>query len=295
MLGPLEIHRARASFYALETLDGAVHCGCGDGAVLTWSAADPTRIALTAQLPDPVFSACGAGEGMLALGTSAGELCIIDLHGRIAVQRIEAHAGAIHAIERLGGDRIATAGADGHLHTWRLHEGRWLVERDIPMSEGKLRALDVAHDGGCIAVGCGDGPIRVLESGLLNETSTFEGHEGGTTALAFHPAKPVLLSGGKDGMLRAWPVKDGAAELIALPAHRGAIYSIAFNDAGTRFATVSRDKTLKVWDAGNLDVLIRLEARHGGHAHSVNAAAWLGDALITAGDDRRLIRWIQIG
>ena len=295
MLRALEIHRARAPIYALEALDGTVHCGCGDGTVLTWSIEDPIRISLTAQLPAPVFSARNAGEGLLAIGTFTGELCIIDLRDRIALQRIEAHAGAIHDIGRIRADLIATTGADGHLRTWRLEGPRWRAERDIPLSEGKLRGLAASSDDSRIAVACGDGPIRVLESGMLNEISTLTGHEGGTTSLAFHPTKPVLLSGGKDGALRAWPDHGGAAELIALPAHRGAIYGIAFNDAGTRFVTASRDKTLKVWDAATLEVILRLEARDGGHAHSVNAAAWLGDSVISAGDDRRLIRWDQNG
>lgn len=295
MLRALEIHRAGAPVYALEALDGEVHCGCGDGTVLTWSMTDPMRISLTAQLSAPVFSARRTVEGLLAIGTFTGELCIIDLRDRIALQRIEAHAGAIHDIGRIGADLIATAGADGHLRTWRREGPRWRAERDIPLSEGKLRGLAASSDGGRIAVACGDGPIRVLESGMLNEISTFTGHEGGTTSLAFHPTKPVLLSGGKDGALRVWPDQGGAAELISLPAHRGAIYGIAFNNVGTRFVTASRDKTVKLWDAATLEVIIRLEARDGGHAHSVNAVAWLGDSLISAGDDRRLIRWIQNG
>ena len=290
-----EIHRARAPIYTLACGTDAVHCGCGDGAVLTWRLSDPERITLTAQLPDAVFGALVLNERTLALGTGAGELYIIDLQERIAMQRIKAHPAAIHAIATMHTDRLATAGADGHLRTWIREDRRWTTERDLALSDGKLRGLAFSAEKGMIAVACGDGLVRVLETQLLNEACTFTGHVGGASAVAFHPVKPVLLSGGKDGFLRAWPLAGTADELLSIPAHRSAIYAVAFNGTGTRFVTASRDKTMKLWDAQGLDVAERLDARGGGHAHSVNAACWLGNSVISGGDDRRLLCWDQNG
>ena len=290
-----EIHRARAPIYTLARGIDAAHCGCGDGAVLSWRPSDPERIMLSAQLPGPVFATCVLNDRTLAVGTDAGELFVIDLHERSAEQRIEAHKAAIHAIAALSPDRMVTAGADGHLRTWIREDRRWTTERDLALSDGKLRGLAFSAEKGMIAVACGDGLVRVLETQLLNEACTFTGHVGGASAVAFHPVKPVLLSGGKDGFLRAWPLAGTADELLSMPAHRSAIYAIAFGGAGTRFVTASRDKTMKLWDAQGLDVAERLDARGGGHAHSVNAACWLGNSVISGGDDRRLLCWDQNG
>jgi len=288
---PFEVHRTRAPLYALSTLNGTVIAGSGDGAVLQWSPADPERIHLVAQLPSPVFALCALGVHAFAAGTSVGELFIVDLSARKALQRLAAHASAIHAIATLGPDRMATAGADGRLAVWMRQGGSWTMQRSMPITDAKLRGLSVSADGEWLALACGDGSVRLLDTVLFNEAGTFSGHEGGANCVAFHPQKAVLLSGGKDGHLRAWSMREPKQELLSVPAHRSALYMIAFDPIGQRCATASRDKTAKVWDARALEPVQRLDARAGGHAHSVNALAWIGDTLITAGDDRRLIRW----
>ncbi len=288
---PFEVHRASAPLYALSTINATVIAGSGNGAVLQWSAADPGRILLIAQMPAPVFALCSLGIHAFAAGTSGGELFVVDLVARKAVQRLAAHASAIHAIATLGRNRMVTAGADGRLMVWIREAGSWHMQRNIPITDAKLRGLSISADGDWLAVAGGDGPVRLFDTVLFNETFTFSGHEGGSNCVVFHPQKAVLLSGGKDGHMRAWSMREPKLELLSVPAHRSALYAIAFDPMGLHCASASRDKTAKVWDAHTLEPVQRFDARAGGHAHSVNALAWCGDALITAGDDRRLIRW----
>ncbi len=138
---------------------------------------------------------------------------------------------------------------------------------------------------------CGGGTVRVLDTTDLNEHHTLDAHEGGALCAAFHPTKPVLLTGGKDGHLRLWHATEKHRALLAIPAHKAAIYHIAFHGNGMRTATAGRDKSAKLWDATSLDPLARLDRQAGGHGHSVNAVLWVNDTLITAGDDRNIIAW----
>jgi WD40 repeat protein len=219
-------------------------------------------------------------------------LHVLDLNGRTEHRHIQAHMGAIHSMATLGSERIATAGADGVLH---IRDRRSMaLQRSIPISEGKLRALAVAPGGHALAVACGDGTVRVLEAEHMNEVHTFEAHEGGATALAWHPGKPLLCSGGKDGHLRCWSVKD-ERQALALPVHRSTVYAMGFDPTGTLCATVGRDRAVKLWKASNFDTVQRLDRTCGGHAHSVNAMLWAGGTLITAGDDRAILVWDQNG
>jgi len=291
LLLPFEIHRAKAPIYALSSLGDGLLAGCGDGATLRWSPSSPDRIELVAQVPASIFALCEISPLSFALGTAAGELYIVDLDSRQAVQRIAAHATAIHDIAMIGHDRMATAGADGCIGVWQRAQGSWDLIRRIPITDMKLRSLSVSTDSGLLALACGDGSVRLLDTLLFNELGTFPGHEGGANCVAFHPEKAALLSGGKDGHLRAWDLREPQRELVSIAAHRSTVYAIGFDPLSSRFATASRDKTAKVWDAGGLNVLQRLDARAMGHAHSVNALVWLSAELITAGDDRRLIRW----
>jgi WD40 repeat protein len=287
-----ELHRADQAVYALAGAGGTIHAACADGRILTWRSSDPSRIQLTAQVPAPVFALALLSDGAFAAGTSMGELFLLDLESRAATLRLRAHARAIHAIAGLSEGRIATAGADGVLRIWTRGSAGWSLLRDVPLSDAKLRGLAVSSDGQWLAVACGDGPVRMLDTLLFNESRTFDGHAGGALSVLFHPEKPVLLSGGKDGHLRAWNLKHDQGQLPALPAHRSSIYALAAAPDGALLATASRDKTVKLWDALTMVHRATLDRGRQGHAHSVNAAAWIEAGLFTAGDDRRLLRWM---
>lgn len=288
-----ELHRAEQAVYALAGSGDSVHAACADGRILTWRGSEPSRIRLTAQVPAPVFALALLPDGEVAAGTSTGELFLLDLRSRAVTLRLHAHARAIHAIAGLPDGRIATAGADGALRIWSVGSaGGWSLLRDVPLSDAKLRGMAISSDGQWLAVACGDGPVRVLDTLLFNESRTFEGHAGGALCALFHPTKPVLLSGGKDGHLRAWNLKHDQGQLPALPAHRSSIYALATAPDGSASATASRDKTVKLWDALTMAHRATLDRGGHGHAHSVNAAAWIEAGLFTAGDDRRLLRWM---
>lgn len=288
----IEIHRTEAPIYALASARGMLFAGCGDGTVLAWSTGSPDRIRRFAKVPASIFSLAACHERTLAIGTQAGELILIDIAERKPVAECDVRQGAIHAIEALPGERFASAGADGTLLIWGAGPGPVpLKERHIPLLDGKLRALRTSSDGGLLAAAGADGTIRLLETAMFNECGTWSGHEGGTTALAFHPTKPVLLSGGKDGHIRAWDLRESGKELMSIAAHRGTIYSLLFDPDGRALTSASRDKTVKRWNADDLASIARYDAREGGHAHSVNALCVLDGELFSAGDDRRLVRW----
>ena len=92
-------------------------------------------------------------------------------------------------------------------------------------------------------------------------------------------------------MLKVW--KWSTSELIAeIPAHNYVIYDIISMNDGHNFITASRDKTIKIWNTGNLSFLQRIDLKVGGHRHSVNCLAKIAeDAFSSGSDDKRIIVW----
>lgn len=285
----------KAAVYALCTgrSPGRFLSACGEGIVVEWDLDEPDQGEAIAKVGQAVFSLhVLAQHDLLLIGTGTGRLVVIDLRMRVEVQALDAHAKGIFRIGPLGTDHIACAGGDGVLSIWKITASRTMpleVIRRIPLCEEKLRDIAVEADGRRLVVACGDGSLRELDLPSLNERQRFEGHANGATSAAFHPGKPVLVSGGKDGEVRIWRA-DGTL-LHHFPAHKGAVYSTTFDPSGRHLVSTGRDALVKVWDAGTLDPLWRSVRERAAHTHSVNAALWSGAVLVTASDDRAIRAW----
>ena len=286
-----------AAIYTLAPApDGALISAGGDGTLLAWNPAIPEEVRLLARFPAPVYSVLASVEGLLFAGTAEGELFVLDPGSKRVLNRIRAHTKGIFSITSLGDDRLACAGGDGSLSIWKLSavdDRRCELLRTIPLCEAKLRGLAHSPQHDLLAVACGDGFVRVLDTLLFNEVATCEGHSGGANTVIFLPSRSVLVSGGKDGHLRIWDASTGYREMLSIAAHRSTVYQLIGDANGERFLSVSRDRTAKLWNADTFAPLYRLDAQHGGHSHSVNAACWMNESLFTAGDDRKVLRWSE--
>jgi len=98
-----------------------------------------------------------------------------------------------------------------------------------------IQHLDAQH----IAVGYADGSIKTFDmsSGSFVETWQFQPfHRGAVTALTVAPPSifsqnPVLISGGRDGVVVTWNTADGTA-LEHVDCHGGAICDISYDASG---------------------------------------------------------------
>lgn len=275
--------------------DGKFLSGSGDGSVVEWNSSGPDEGELMVTVSKAVFSLrLLVDKRTLLIGNEAGGLHVIDLEKKQEVHLFEVHQKGIFDITELGDGKVACTGGDGTLSIWNITpdpDAPLTLYRQIPIADEKLRQMALSPDGEMLAMACGDGTVRVVDTGIFNELHTLERHTNGATCLAYHPTKPVLISGGKDGHLRFWHCGDNYRALYVVPAHSGTIYSIAFNADGDQCATASRDKTVKLWDPNSFDPTERLERTNGGHSHSVNSALWLGNKLITGSDDRTIRVW----
>lgn len=283
---------------------GTFLSGSGDGMVVQWDIAQPDSGEVIVNVGQAIFSLCLLQQGqLLYVGTEGGGLHVVDLAARKELHLYDVHRKGIFSIAALPQARLVCAGGDSTLSLWQIGENRELhLLRQFPVVEEKLRDLCLSPDRSSLAVACGDGTVRMMDTELFNEQYTLMAHPTqvdmetdasfiGALALAYHPTKPVLFSAGKDGHVRLWRTDLDHAQLSEMPAHKAGIYQIAFSGNGRYLATASRDKSAKVWSADDLSPVARLDRLAGGHTHSVNTVLWMGDSLLTASDDRRIIQW----
>lgn len=81
----------------------------------------------------------------------------------------------------------------------------------------------------------------------LNPTRNFKAHNLAVTALAIHPRKPFIATGGDDFAWKIWSVPGGEM-IIQGESHKDWVSGLDFNPIGTSLATCSGDSTVKIWD-----------------------------------------------
>lgn len=266
----------------------------GDGIVVQWYMDRPDHGEAIVNVGEAVFSLhLLVDHQLLLIGTGTGRLLVVDLRTRKETQAIAAHTKGIFRICPLNAGTLACAGGDGILSIWGISADAAIPFsqlRMIPLCEEKLRDITHSAEGERIIVACGDGSLRELELPDLNERQRFEGHAKGSNCSAFHPTKPVLISGGKDGQVKVWRAYGGC--LLEFAAHKGSVYATSFDPSGGYLVTAGRDALLKVWDANTLEPVRRSAREKRAHTHSINTLLWLGNTLITGSDDRRIHAWV---
>lgn len=227
-------------------------------------------------------------EQLLFVGRSDGGLHIFNLETRVEEKYFTQHTKAVFSTVVNPVKRQFYAGdADGNLSIWDIDARALMLY--LPLDCGKIRDIHVSGDGSVFVVCAQDGTVRIFDTDHFNEQITLNAHKDGATAACFPDgSSDVLVTGGKDAMLRIWDLKAQTC-FREVPAHNFAIYRII--RVGNELVSVSRDKTVKIWSQ-ELDFRQRLDQKAGGHRHSVNDAVALSDeSFASCGDDKRIILW----
>ena len=229
-------------------------------------------------------------KNILVLGTSKGDIHIINTENKSELKFIKFHNVAIFEIQIDEiNNRMYIGDADGNLSVWSTN--CWSLILSLPFDCGKIRSINfLGGDLSRLVIGAQDGNVRVLETNFYNLLSSFNSHNGGCLSLIESKFKNnILFSSGKDGFIRAWQI-DTCKEIIAIPAHNESVYKII--EKNGLLYSISRDKTLKIWDINSLDFIYKIDRKIGGHTHSINDLLFFDDLLFTVGDDKRIICWV---
>jgi WD40 repeat protein len=130
--------------------------------------------------------------------------------------------------------------------------------------------------------------------GLCDWVRTIDAHQGGVSCLAYGTAGLMLVTGGRDGMLRFWVAATCEPAGQPIEAHKGAVSCVAFSRDGLTLATGGMDGKLRFWDAASRQPKGQpVDAHVGGVmclAYSVD-----GRTLASGGRDGKLRLWDAVG
>lgn len=268
-----------------------LYTGSADNFVTRWDIEDGTQDKFAIKMNQSVYALGLLDSDHLVVGLSTGSIHIFNLSLRQEIKHFTQHKKSIFSIST---NRIKShfyvGDAEGNVSIWNSVNFELLTF--IPIACGKIRNIHVSENGDLFVLSCQDGTTRIFETVGFNEIITINSHEMGSSVAHFHPNNSnLLITGGKDAHLKIWNWKT--SELIKnIPAHNFVIYDVCFIERNSKFITCSRDKTIKIWDSTDFNVLQKLDQKSGGHKHSVNQLTKLDEnSFASVSDDKKIIVW----
>ena len=283
-----EIREHQGSIFCLTKDEKFLYSASADKYVTRWNPQTGKQDSFAIKCDSSIYKIIHFNKkNILIIGTSLGDIHIIDTLNRCEIKFIKYHKVAIFEIQldELN-EKMFIGDADGNLSVWSTVD--WLLLLNLPFDCGKIRTIEILELQNQVLIGSQDGKIRVLDK-YFNLISTFDAHEGGCFAICFSDFKnKVVFTSGKDGYIRVWQLNN-YKEIVAIPAHNESIYNL--QELDNYLFSISRDKTIKIWNINTLDFISKIDRKSGGHSHSINDILIINSNLITAGDDKRIICW----
>jgi len=225
---------------------------------------------------------------------------------------------------------VISGGTDGKLRVWDVQSG---VEKFAVGSSGGFRAISMSPSGKFFASGDRDNLARIwsIETGKLTHSLT--GHRSDVGAVSYSPDGKWLATGDASGNIFVWDAETGAKKnnidlkvpklwdlawkpdgrqiaaamgdgsifLIdvasgvtrKVSAHTDDVRSICYSPDGTRLASASHDKTVKMWNTRDMTV----EGTIAAHDRAVTSVDFSPDGkqIVTASDDKSVKIWTDQG
>jgi len=277
--------------YDIDFDEAFVYSAAADRFVTRWNKSTGEQDAFAIRCEAVPFSIQLFFKGeKLAIGLASGQIHIVDVLQKRETHHFTQHQAGIFAMFETNDQRLLCVGdADGYLSVWETSSMKLLII--LPLSCGKIRSIRQLNATSIVIAG-GSGEVLVLETEYFNEIHRFYAHEAGTNALCIDKTRNELITGGKDGYLRWWDMKSFVLKK-ALPAHKGTIYGLECID-DDHFASVSRDKSVKIWKASDRKVIHKLSDKSSGHRRSINALCSNKNGQFAYAGDDKLIHLFEL-
>lgn len=268
--------------------NGKLYSVGGDGWLVEWDVQHSDDGTLIARVPDQVFALAVTTDHYF-LGSFQGNFYVLDRESQTILHQERAHRHGIFSILATG-KTLLTLGGDGKMIEWDHRSFDKIRELHLSAKSLRTQSLNPSED--LLAVGASDGSIFILSFPDLYLKKQIESaHDPSVFALAW--VDDLLVSGGRDALLKTWDVTRNFELKETLNAHWYAIYDLAVTP--DYLITGSRDKTIRWWDRRTYQPIKTIQWGDvmEAHVHSVNSLAVnpATNIMYSGSEDRTIRAW----
>lgn len=235
--------------------------------------------------PTTPVTTVASGNTWLAAGSQDSRLWLWNVGDGKLVGQLNAASGAVTGLAiSPSNNQLASSGMDGSLKFWSLP----LIPGRILPTPAPVLAQAATADGKKLYTAGEDGQILAWNTASWQQPERkFTGHTGAVHAVAVNPNGSLLVSGGKDELIRFWnPTNSQLIETYG--GHVGPVKNLAFTNSGLLLST-GDDGSVKLWQApgtpGTSKILTQPEPFTSASLSSD------GITLATGGKDKQLRLW----
>lgn len=289
--GTLSGHQNPVFALAISSVDpNALFTGGNDKGVVEWDLESNSFKRILCKVGSSVYALLSIpGTSLLAIGMRSGQVLVVDTQNQSLKANLKVEHGAVFSIKTIPGKQEMIAiGEEGYAYVWSLENFELLYR--FKVSNTTVRVIEVDKNNSTVAFGDKNGEIHLYHAHDFQEFKKRKVHELPVTSLQFDPAGN-LLSGGRDAKL--YKLDANLDTIQDIVPHMFTVYGISMNIEENLIATVSRDKTLKVWRLEDLALIKNISRDRGYDSHylSINNMLWDQDRIFTVSDDKTIKLW----
>ena len=131
------------------------------------------------------------------------------------------------------------------IQIWSLISKKELISIDDNSVNGF--GIKYSNDGKKLAVGLGNGEIKLFDPETLQLLTTLQGHFKPVLSVSFSKDNKYLVSGSSDQMIKVWNLQTQKELKSLINEHKGTVQAVSFNPTANSFATTGQDKLIKIW------------------------------------------------
>lgn len=200
--------------------------------------------------------------------------------------RLEGHQGFVmQANFKPDGQTIATVSQDGTAKLWN-REGKFL--RNLTEQDVDVSSVRFSPDSQTIATPSVDHTVKLWSLKSLNSCpiNTLKGHTGAVKKVTFSCDGKIATTS-DDNTVKLWPLDRRPINI--LKGHTKPVNKFTVSPDGRTIATASEDKTVKLWDANNSNLITTLKE----HTYPVLSVSFShnGETLASGSNDFKVKLW----